>query len=299
MNIQICSRLKKVIFCCAWIVVFFGSASCVVAVQVSPLRQVVSIDPGNHAKVFVEIKNDTLKSMVVSLRVTGVKQGEGGGVIFMDNSDFAETWVVPEKKTVKINPGEKVEAQFNVSVPKIAEARLHYLGLVVAPVVEGGSNVSLSPELVSYLLIQVAGVVKENIQVVAWNLPKKVLIGKKSLLVSFTLRNSGSAVLPIGVDSEVDKISGEKVLENKISINNILPGALRTQDFVLNLAEAENLKLGIYNVSTTVRFGYFGAEKLSELRFFYVPRMVFWGGILLGLVVFSGGFIYHRRRREF
>lgn len=266
------------------------------AVTVSPLRQVVTVDAGGGVDVFVEIENDTKQSVGFDLRVTGVKQGENGRPVIADGLDYAETWAVPSQKNLELSAGGKVNAYFHVQVPKGAEPRLHYLGLVVAPKIKKQSGMSVSPEIVSYLLIQVAGKVREQIQVVAWNLPSKVFFWPKKIPVNMTVRNVGATMVFVENTAEIIGFKNQEVLvSEKNSLSNVLPGAIRTDDLELDLVPVSGLGFGIYEVSSTMHFGYFGVQNLAHLRFFVISKTFFGVGLCVVLGLLFALFFWKRQ----
>jgi len=187
-----------------------------------------------------------------------------------------------------------VKVFFEIRVPESAETKLHYLGLMVALNMSNEKEVKIVPEVASYLLIQVAGTVNENIQLVGWNLNKKVFWGEADMTANLTLRNAGSAVLPVFIDTLVSNHDGTIVINKKSTLKNILQGALRTSEIGFSLAEEDTVRSGIYDVNTTVSYGSSEAQKLPQLRFIYISKKTITFFVFSVIVIILGGFSFRK-----
>ena len=109
--------------------VFFIVASPARAFEISPVKFLLTVEPGASQTVVVKIKNTPpsippLKGegqgAGFKLSVLGVAQDESGKPIFSRGTDAAENWVYPENNLVKIKYGETKSVNFIIKIPASA-----------------------------------------------------------------------------------------------------------------------------------------------------------------------------------
>jgi hypothetical protein len=183
------------------------SASSVLAMTISPPVQEFIADPGSVEKGMVKLYNDedNAKTLYVNVqRFTA--RGEKGEPGFFDEEidDYMlASWIHLERTQITLEPGQRIEIPYIISVPSYAEAGGHYAAIFWStqpPNVEG-SGVAIASKIGSLVLLRVQGEIIEQGRLLDFSLKEE----KKfyaHLPIDFNIRfeNTGNVHLkPFGM----------------------------------------------------------------------------------------------------
>lgn len=268
-----------IIFCLIFFPIKVGAFS------VSPLKYHVTLDAGatNHV-VTIKITNEEREKNFYNLNILGAKQLDDGRIVYGSEYSIAENWVRPEKTAIELLPGEEKSVNFLINVPETAKSGSHYLGLAVGLNLSNqNSNIGVSGQVISILLLQVAGVVNESVNVQSWQLSDSIFNGKFESVIS--VENDSLVGTPISGYAVVRNYFGKEVYKKEISLNGtLLPRS------IIKSKDRIDLPLGFYwpgpyNVELHINYGLTG-QKISLIKpvwliyFYYFP----FGVLFIGAV---------------
>lgn len=258
------------------------------AFSVNPVKTQISVAPGAKGQIVtISVRNDEAVQKTYGIKVLGAKQMPGGQLAYGVNYNQAESWVTPEKTSLTVNPGQEEKINYIVNVPATAAAGSYFLGLA-AESVAGTSAASLgvSGQLVSVLLLQVAGVVNESLSLDEISLPKISFGGKLPFTVS--AKNLGTTELPLKGEITIRNWLGREVKKETINLGSILlPGSGRK--FSSEVSMAGNFILpGPHEFEFKIRYGLTGQSVVQARHVWFVPIysiIAFIGLLVIILVV--------------
>jgi len=255
------------------------------AFSISPLKYHVTLDAGatNHV-VTIKIKNEENEKNFYNLNVLGARQLDDGRIIYGSEYSIAENWVRPEKTAIELLPGEEKNVNFLINVPTSAKSGSHYLGLAVGlNTLKVNGDIGIAGQVVSILLLQVAGVVNESVNVQSWQLSDGIFSGKFESIIS--VENNGSVGAPISGYAVVRNYFGNEVYKKEIGLSGtLLPRSmLRSKDII-------DLPFGFYwpgpySVELHINYGLTG-QKISLIKpvwfvhLYFFPLAVLFIGII-------------------
>lgn len=249
------------------------------AFSISPVKALVTIDPGTTETVVVKIKNTEKKDQIFILSVFGTQQDNAGLPIFARGLEEAESWVYPENNTVKLKPGETKSVNFIIKTPDSAIAGSHYLALAVEPKLINNVGNTVNSRLVSLLTLQVAGQVNEEILVEKWNALVN-FSSKKNWKFDLKIKNSGVVeVLMKGLLAVRDWKGDEIFSEPVVLGNKLLAGSYRVLSPTVILKENINLP-GLYQVQIKIKYGLTNQNTSAITYVWYFPV---WSRVLGGV----------------
>ena len=257
-----------------FIIVLFGLAAAVrcSAFQVGPLKQEVSIAPGSPKQIVaVSIVNSSGAKRNYEIKVLGAKQNENGTVVYGAGISEAEKWIIPEKELITLLPHEAKDVMYDIRVPNTAAAGSYYLGLTVEQENEASGQVGVTGQIISVLMLQVAGEVNESLSVVEADVPK-IKFGK-SWGYTLGIKNNGAATVPVNADVTVRNYFNQHKFHETIAGNmQLLPGAARKYGGTIKLA-GFNLP-GPYEVQYDIKYGLTGQTISFMKTVWYFPPCV-------------------------
>ncbi len=286
---KFCVELIIVIFCLGLFPIKVGAFS------ISPLKYHVTLDAGatNHV-ITIKITNEENEKNFYNLSVLGAKQLDDGRIVYGSEYSIAENWVRPEKTAIELSPGEEKSVNFLISVPTTAKSGSHYLGLAVGLNSSNqNNNIGVSGQVVSILLLQVAGVVNELLSVQSWQLSEGIFSGKFESVIN--VENDGLVGLPINGYAIVRNYFGKEVYKKEIGMSGtLLPRSIIKSNDTIDLPFGFYWP-GPYNVELHVNYGLTG-QKISLIKpvwfihFYYFPIVA----LFLGAI----GYIFLRKKKN-
>ncbi len=246
------------------------------AFEISPVKMLVTGDPGNNYTVALKIKNTDAISMVFDASVFGMKQNESGAPVFERGISEAESWVFPENGQVSIGAGETKGVNFFIKIPKDSLPGSYYLGLSAEPAVKKQSG-AVSGRLVSLLTLQVSGEVRESLRINQW---KKISgLDADNWKFALELENIGTVEVPLRGEVAVRNFFGQEIVSEPLVLGNkLLANAKRSLGQELQVREKIKIP-GLYEVGVRVVYGKLG---LSVARTEYVWFIPFWSKLAAG-----------------
>lgn len=283
-------KIKKCIDYCIQIAVIFSFflPAAAHAIRISPLKQTVSVEPGQEQIIRLEVKNDEDRAMTVTPSIEAFSIDSNGSPVF-GKPDVALSWVRAEQHQRALDPGQTKTFVFAVRVPKNAEPGGRYLALFANRAGETG-QISLGARAGSLITIIVAGDVREEMRVERFS-PSKKIVWNDRISFHLALKNVGTIhVTPRatihggGMFSEVGFDA-----ESKKEIGMVLPeGTIEASFPVSDLSWRH---IGRNRVTSYVRYGETRQRLLAETVFWYIPLFV--PLFLLAITVLVG--VYMRR----
>lgn len=265
-------RLFKFLIFTAVLFVASESAS---AFTISPLRYVLTIDPGGKQSVSVEIINEEQHTQAYSVFVQGIKRDEKGTALYQSGVDAAENWVSPKNLSFELAPGARKKVDFEFSVPVSYEPGSHTVALIVKALSVNQSSIGLTGSAALPISLTVGGRVIEELKIQAWQPEKKVYLSKPWNF-NLVLRNTGSVSVKGEAVATIYNWRG-KIAEEKFSIGNeIFPKTNRS--LKSSFSNSSNFP-GKYKVNVSIPYG-FGSAVSEAATFWYFP---YW---LVGTVIF-------------
>lgn len=288
-------RFSRLAMACAIVAWTLMSALPCRAFSVSPLKTQLTIAPGTEKYlVTIEVKNDLLEKQTFFLKILGAVQLKDGKVVYAAGSSEAENWVAPERESIDIGGGEEKKANFFVSVPEDAAAGSYYLGLAAESAGGGGSGqIGIAGQLVSVLLVQVAGVVTETLSIENWHMPGIAFANRWPAV--FAVKNTSPVELPIAGQIIVRDWLGREVVKEGISISSVLlPGSPRSYTADILLSKGILLP-GLYEAELRLVYGKTNQSAVRVQDVWYLP---FYMWIVLAALVGSLGWMYKRKHKK-
>jgi len=248
------------------------------AVSLSPLRYHLAIDPGKEQVVWVKVTNTDAVAATFKVRVGGAKQSEAGRPIFGNSLDEAEAWISPRDTKILLRSGEEKKVYFNVAVPEGTAPGTHTGALVVENIAKN----TLSGQVATLLLIDVAGIVEEAATIESWQLP--TFIRKPHLNADLLLKNNGTVAMPVRGTITISSVFGKKIDSREIALGGtVLPGTKRAS----HINERFPLVAGPYKVELLIRYGLSDTIIRREKTLWYFPVWLM-VSIVMILVVWIG-----------
>ncbi len=282
---------KKIIFTVA-IGALFITVTCH-SFSISPLKFHLTLTPGvTNYVLSLTVKNSSSEKQLFNFKVLGAEQIQSGQLIFSELQTPAESWVQPEINAVEIPSNAEEKINFLISIPKDAVAGSYYLGLAAETVPNSEEEqVGVSGQLVSILLLQVAGVVNESLSIEKWSVPS-VVFGKKWTAI-LTLLNTSVVELPVSGEISVHDWLGRKVASESINLGSaLLPSAGRNYSAIIPM-QKERLLPGPYEAKINVRYGLTNQTSVAVKRIWYLPYYIW---IIIPIVIILGAVMMIKRK---
>ena len=318
---------KSILTICLIIIGGIFSASSVLAMTISPPVQEFTADKGTVKKGVIKLYNDenTARTLYADIKPFTAR-GEKGEPAFSDEKieDYMlAKWIHLERTEITLEPGQRIEIPYIISVPSFAEAGGHYAAIFwsTQPPSLEGTGVAIASKIGSLVLLRVQGEIIEQGRLLDFSLKEK----KKfyaHLPIDFIIRfeNIGNVHLkPFGRieinDMFKKKIDG--VLVNtaispegaEVPVGNVLPQSKRMfevswskngsesevapsrlrkmclKTFLEKVKyEKENFALGRYRGILNLKYGSRGQEIQKEIVFWIFPWQL--------ILVCSAGFVF-------
>lgn len=264
--------------------IFFITVKPANAFSISPVKALLTIDPGITQTVVVKVSNSEKVDQIFKLSVLGTKQDNAGLPIFSRGVEEAESWVYPENNTVKLKPGETKAVNFIIKTPDKVEAGSHYLALAVEPELNNTIGNTVNSRLVSLLTLQVAGQVSEELLIEKWE-PLANFSSNKEWKFDLKLKNNGVVEVPIKGSLVVKNWQGEDLFSEPVTLGNkLLVGSYRVLSPTVVLRENISLP-GLYQVQIKINYGLTNQMSSAIAYVWYFPRWSQVGGVIFGLLI--------------
>lgn len=287
--------MKIKFFVLVVVAVLFAGVLPVRAFEISPIKMLITADPGTNQTVVLKIKNSEKNDAVFLLNVFGVSQNNSGTPLFERGVSPAESWVYPEDNKATIKKGETRSVNFIIKVPADATPGSYYLGLSAEPQTDKQSASSLSSRLVSLLTVQVSGVVQESVLIEKWEKTAGSEDGKKWKF-NLNLKNNGSVEVPMRGLVTFKNFKGDAVFAETIALGNkLLAGSRRA---IMSEISVDNRIVipGLYQAHIALNYGKTNQQVSATTYIWYFPV---WSKVAAGfLALIVVGFLFMKLRKK-
>lgn len=263
--------------------VFIGiifSIKTVQASTISPLRQSIVINPGHEEVVEVSILNNDSSVKEFIPEVDSFKIDPDKGYPIFGQHDKAINWIKAHPQKLSINPGEKKEIVFTISVPAYAEPVAHYLGLFAREASQAG-QVSAQPRVGSLLFLYIAGEMHEDVSRTDFSSSKKLYL-EDNILVNLSLKNNGTIhAIPKGF-IEVNNAFGKqiKTLVLNEDERKILPHDNWNEEYTINQLTWKDA--GPIKINAKINYGIKNKLISDSITIWYLPAEIL---IIIGALI--------------
>jgi hypothetical protein len=255
------------------------------AITLSPLTFELIANPGDTINNVLRLTNDGDREQgIVMVLEDFVARGEEGQVLLEepseDNTYSLARWVTVNPRMFTLGARESRVIEFTINVPLDAEPGGHYSS-ILANVTAGNpqtSGVGIAQKIGALLLLNVAGDVREDINIVEFSAPYFSEYGPVEISARF--RNSGTVHIKPAGFIYLKNMFGKEVAKLDLPQKNILPNSIRRIDTSL---EKKNL-FGRYEATLTSIYGS-ANEPLSAVTTFWVVPWKLVSGILIGVLI--------------
>lgn len=250
------------------------------ALTISPVKNIITIGAKQEARVLVSVRNEETRVVSIVPFVQGVQQDKYGHTLMKINSDVAENWVEISKDIKKLQQGESASLEFVIKAPENVSPGTRYLGLGVKEINE--NNASVSEQVSSLLLLQVAGEARESLLVEDFY-GKEDTLFKNEWPFFLQIKNNGNIELPLKGLFEIGNNKGAIVFSKDLQLGNkLLPQTERVVDNVLVFDKEKMFLPGKYFLKLNLEYG-FSKQKITAVRsFWYFPK---WSLLVSGAVL--------------
>jgi hypothetical protein len=147
-------------------------------------------------------------------------------------------------------------------------------------------NIGITSQIISVLLLQVAGTVNESVSIKSWKLDSHIFKGKYSS--ELELENSGTVGVPISGYLVVRNYFGQAVFQKEISLaGTILPRSIIKSSDILKMPLGFYWP-GPYNIELNINYGLTRQNILMIKPVWFIHIYYFFVGIiLLGYISYS------------
>ncbi|TAN34267.1 hypothetical protein EPN28_00245 [Patescibacteria group bacterium] len=283
------------------------------AVSISPSKAFVTIDPGASQTMILKIKNDGPRDARYKLLVLGAKQNENGDLFYGANFWPAETWVQPESNVVEVGAGQERKVIFEINAPRDAAPGSNYLSLQVEPSSSAGAGgVQLQARVASLLILQVAGSVREELEILQWS-PRAYSWRKAVWPFELIAQNNGPVEVETAARVVVKNWLGREKIIKEIELGKILAGAIRVSHQevkphgvvyckglcpTIYTPDSKIWLPGRYTVKTEIKYGLTKQTARAEAQVWFWPLWSLLAGLLLIVVGSLAGSIALRKARS-
>ncbi len=289
------------------------------ATTISPLVLEPSVAPGGSTEVSLFLFNETADNLYLSGSLQPFQsKGEDGQVQLVNNSDIsgqALSWVKLDVDSVVLKPGEKVAVPIKINVPKTASVGGYYLAAIwsTAPAPGKTSQVKITSQVGSLILLKVSGEAKEDLKITGFNLVKsKNIYGSLPINFDLKIQNDGNVhEKPTGM-LEVKNVFGGVVATANFNVDgkNILPQS--TRDFNVawsqNIGQNKGLFSSLVGSVEHFKFGCFTAKinldyganhtriSSSEISFWIIPWKVLSVGLFIIILIIVVALMFRKKK---
>ena len=279
---------------CALFFVFSAPAR---ALQISPARQAVVVQPGQVQVVPVTFTNDSEETVLLTPEVDPFTTDPQTGSAVFGAVDIAKSWVRAVPERLQLLPGQEGVFSFTVSVPQGIEERSHYLGLFARSAPAAG-QIGVGARLGSLLFLHVGDSAREELVPRIFSVDKKIIFGGP-VTVHLGLENTGSIhVIPSGTLS-VGNVNYERLVQHNF-INaderKVLPGAVWEEVYTEGgFHHISNI--GKNTVQAKIFYGATQRELTVQTSFWYIPTSLVVGIVIL-LVLITMLWVRLKRKKK-
>jgi hypothetical protein len=201
-----------------------------IALEISPLKDFYSLEPGQNQIGQLFIRNGSSISLKIKPRVVSFTTIDDAGTLQIEEGDFNEFVSVPIS-VFELVPGQKRQISYEVRAPSNAVGGNYFAILFATEPLEKEDGTLVSGEVGSLIFLEVLGEIKHEVEIKSFNVKK---INWNEPLFEALLANTGNThVTPFG---EIVILNWRGKEKDDIIVNypTILPGKERKMSFEPN-----------------------------------------------------------------
>ncbi len=280
------TRIQYCIVICFISMGIFGGMAQSHAITISPLRHAIVLEKGEEKTVSLTVYNETAEVVTIAPEVDAFSIHPKTGVAEFGAPDKAKTWISAVQKTQTIVPGQQKQLDFLIRVPKDAKTESHHIGLFASHPSRLGA-VTVGSRTGSLLSLHIAGEVEESITLRDFSVEKKLVTTPKTTLF-LHINNAGTIhVVPTG---GIRVINRKGKIVQDIPLNPEKSSVLNGEQFVRSYTTSHlSIKdVGKIRVQLYMKYGITHREMSHEITFWYIPKILLYGGIFVGIIILIG-----------
>lgn len=263
---------------CFWVFIFIALflPRLALAIEISPVRQTLVIDPGETGIAAISVANDTASAIAIVGEAGGFGLDPEGRPLF-DRPDPAAAWVSVPQTKFTLDPGEEAKISFVITVPQEAEPGEHFLALYARTLGSEG-QIGLATRIGSLLFLHVGGTVTESLSFRSFVTPSWWHV-QPPIFVDIALENTGTIHLVPEGQVTVSNWRG-KIVERH-SLNDRQRKVFPNTFWRATYEVGQNfgwLDAGPVTVEATVFFGQSFQKLNTNTRVWFIP----WQGVAVG-----------------
>lgn len=266
---------------------FFNTASARQGFTIFPAKLSLTVDKGQVYNGVISVTNAGDGRVLVITDVQDVLPTPGGsGFNYLPKAPGITSlveWIKINEKPFELNPDEKKDVSFSITVPSDASPGSRFAVLFFATGSSGGGQLNVSARAGSVILLTVPGDVKQTGEVKNFIL-SKFIWNNRPTGFKFDFLNTGTVYFePKGLIT-ITNIFGKKVVDIPVAGQVVLPTGMKS---IGATWETPGYLFGVYKAHLAVSVTGGGEIATKDATFFAVPLYPSLGalGILLILIV--------------
>jgi len=277
---------------------FLNNAYAKQGFTIFPAKLSLTVEKGQIYNNVISVTNAGDERMSVITDVQDILPTPGGsGFNYLPKAPGITSlvdWIKVNEKPFELNPNEKKDVAFSITVPSDASPGSRFAVLFFATGGSGGGQLNISARTGSVILLTVPGDVKQTGEVFNFKTSKFVW-QNKALGFSFDFQNTGTVYFEPKGAIVVTNFWGKKVVELPVSGQVVLPTGMKKLSSVW---EKPGYLLGIYKAHLTINVTGEGDIATKNFIFYALPLYPSLGalGILIILILI---FWYVKRNFKF
>lgn len=285
-HVVVCSA--KIIFFCIVFLFPFRETN---AMQISPLRQTVTVDPGSEQVVRLEVRNTEGVEKTIIPGVDAFVIDSNTGAALFGAKDDALSWIRVTPASFTLKNGETGTFLFTINVPNQTAPGGHYLGLFALSDPSQGS-VGIGTRVGSLLFLTVGGEIREEV-IVERFAPTSVVTILPHASVGIQLKNAGNIHVEPKGHIVMYTMTGEEDGRHGINggLRKVLPRAYWQEESDMELTWKH---IGRVTARLYLSYGTTNQQIVSTTVFWYVP----WQALLIVLAGVVAAIFWHMVKKR-
>lgn len=246
-----------------------------VALEISPLKNFYSLEPGQNQTGQLFLKNLSSISLKVKPRIVSFTTIDDQGTLQINEGDFSQFVRVPIS-VLELAPGQKRQVTYEISAPQ-NELGGKYFAILFATEPKEEQGTLLSGEVGSLVFLEILGELKNEVKIKDFNVEEK--INWNAPQFTGTISNIGNThATPFG-EIKIYNWRGKEKDSIQIYYPTILPGKERKLEF-----ESQKSLFGKYSAKLNI-IGDDWDLISSEVEFWVLPKIAL-TLIIIFLIIF-------------
>ena len=264
-------------------------------IEVSPVRQDITINPGQSQTINIKVINVTantevlqgiVNDFVASSNETGQPSILVGANVYAPSHSLKR--FISPLPNITLAPGQEIQVPVTINVPKNAAGGGYYGVVRFGPAGTGSKDqtVTLAGSVGSLVLLTVPGDIKQQLSIASFDVesngsPSTYFTSNKNINAVIRFQNEGNIqVAPFGkilLKSRSGKIIATFNVNNVTPPGNVLPNSIRR----FSIPVSHLSSFGIYTLEANFGYGTTGQPLSASTVFYVIPLTV-----IIGFLIF-------------